>query len=133
MPRPTCRDELGVLHFGVAHQDSFGYVLLVLGYRGGQHVECLADRGDVVVVDLAVLDGGGQVGQFGRQLGSGQGAAAAGCGRRCGCGGATSRGGDAQALPQQFGDDGACGQFGIVGAVGRFDAARRRSGTSARG
>ena len=59
-PADVC-DEIGVLTLRVAHQDSFGYLLLVLRYGRGQHVECFADSGDVIVADLAGLDGGGQL------------------------------------------------------------------------
>ena len=116
---PDHGDELGVLASGVAHQDSFGLLALGVGHHGGQHIERMADRSDVVIADVAVLDGGGQVRQFGRQDGSGQTAA------RPNAGGdahpaADLTGGDPQPLPQQLAHHGAGGQVGIVGSVERF-------------
>ena len=58
-------------------------------------------------------------GQFGRQVGAGEGAARADAGGDAHPA-ADVGGGDAQPLPQQFGHDGAGGQFGVVGSVGRF-------------
>ena len=119
-PPPDHGDELGVLTSGVAHQDSFGLLALGIRNQRGQYIESVADRSDVVVADLAVLDGGGQVRQLRRQCGSGKGAARADAGgdadpapHLTGC--------DAQPLPQQLAHHGACGQVGIVGSVERFD------------
>ena len=69
---PDHGDERGVLTNRVAHQDSFGLIPLVAGHRRGQHIERVADRADVLLADVTVLHGGGEVGQLGRQRGSGQ-------------------------------------------------------------
>ena len=117
---PDHGDELGVLATRVAHHDSLGIIALVVGHGGGQHVEGVADGGNVVAADFTVLDGGSQVRQFRRPHGAGQ---------RMG---RTNAGGDAQPaadlagrdpqpLPQQFAHHGAGGQGGIVGPVDRFD------------
>lgn len=57
-------------------------LLLVRGHGGGQCVEGFADRIDVFLVDVAVLDGRRQLRQFGRQLGSGEAAARPDAGRQ---------------------------------------------------
>ena len=89
------------------------------GTAVGSTIERVADRFDVVVADVAVLDGGGQLRQFGRQHGSGEGAAGPDAGGDAHPA-ADVGGGDAQPLPQQLGHDGAGGQVGVVGPVGRF-------------
>ena len=113
------RDKPGVLLLGVAHQDPLCGVFLVTKGRG-KFVDALADRVYVALVNVAVLDGISQLGEFGRQLRAGEGSARPDAGgyrdavfdvSAC----------DAQPLPQQFGDDGACGQVGVIGSVGRFD------------
>ena len=117
MPPSDGGDELGVLAFRVADQDLFGFVPLVVGHDGGQHVECMADRADVVVTDFAVLDRLGQLGQFRRQLGSGQGAPRPDA-RGDAHAAADLTGADPQPLPQQLAHHRARGQLGSSGPSG---------------